>query len=120
MNQSSTLLRKINEINDQCVDLILEDKIEDALTKLKKAESSLEKVVVDSGEYVRSETVILVLHNLACCFQKLKSFENCVTYLEAVIFHYDNMLKFKYNITNDLKCKSFLCRFRICQQPGLH
>jgi hypothetical protein len=105
MNESySYQLKKVNELNDLCVDLINEDKNEEALNKLNKAESSLEKIVLDSGKNVKNETVILILHNIACCFQKLKKFDNCVTYLEAVIFHYDNILKSKYNITNDLKC----------------
>lgn len=105
MNENSVLhINKVNEINELCVEFILEDKIEEALLKLKKAEMSLEKILHDSDKTIKNEIVILILHNIACCYQKLKNFDNCVTYLEAVIFHYDNMLKSKFNISNDLKC----------------
>ena len=96
-------IRKINEINDYSVELILDEKIEEALKKLKSAEKILEKVIKEID--VEKKSVILILHNIACCYQKMKIFENCVTYLEAVIYHYDGTLESKYKIKNNLQCK---------------
>ncbi len=47
--------------------------------------------------------LILILHNIACSYQKLKDYENCVAYLDAVIFHYDSTLEqnHKIKIGND-------------------
>lgn len=105
MNENSvSQLNKVNKINDLCVDLILEEKIDEALNKLQKAELSLEKIINDSNKSIKNEIIILILHNIACCYQKIKNFESCVTYLEAVIFHYDNMLKSKFSIPIDLNC----------------
>jgi hypothetical protein len=55
--------------------------------------------------------LILILHNIACCYQKLKDYENCVTYLDAVIFHYDASLDSKHKIKIGLECKNLKFEF---------
>ena len=103
---SKVEIKKINEINDQSVELILDEKIEEALKKLKSAEKYLDKNNSDyDSTKIEKKTIILILHNIACCFQKLKNFESCVTYLEAVIFQYDGTLDKKYKIKNTVQCK---------------
>lgn len=44
------------------------------------------------------KVIIIILHNLACCYQKMKDFESCISYLEAVLYHFDGKLESKYNI----------------------
>jgi hypothetical protein len=44
----------------------------------------------------------LILHNLACCYQKSKEFDLCVDYLEAVIYNYDGLLDAKHKIKINL------------------
>ena len=101
-----TEIKKINDINDFSVELILDEKVEEALKKLKNAEKMLEKIIKDVD--IEKKSVILILHNIACCYQKMKNFENCVTYLEAVIYHYDGTLDSKYKVKNNLQCKKLI------------
>ena len=35
---------------------------------------------------------------MACCYQKLKDYDNCITYLDAVIYHFDKELERKHKI----------------------
>lgn len=101
-------MKKINEINDQSVELILEDKIEEALKKLKNVENILDKKNSEIENLkIEKKTIILILHNIACCYQKLKNFESCVNYLEAVILHYEGILETKYKIKNTIQCNFF-------------
>jgi hypothetical protein len=51
---------------------------------------------------INKKVLILILHNLACCYQKSREFELCVDYLEAVIFNYDGLLELKHKIKVDL------------------
>jgi hypothetical protein len=53
------------------------------------------------------KTLILILHNIAVCHQKLKDFENCIIYLEAVIFHYDGLIENKHGIKISPECMFF-------------
>ena len=46
VKQLNDEMSEINEINNECVDLISEDKIAKALLLLKKAESSLEVIIL--------------------------------------------------------------------------
>ena len=38
------------------------------------------------------------MHNLACCYQKLKDYDNCIMYLDSVIYHFDKELEKKHHI----------------------
>ena len=38
------------------------------------------------------------MHNIACCYQKLKDYENCIVYLDAVIYHFENEIEKKYKV----------------------
>ena len=60
---------------------------------------------MDSNSKINKKLIILTFHNIACIFQKLKDFESCILYLDAVIYHYDGLLESKYNITINENCK---------------
>ena len=62
----------------------------------------------DIDEKVEKKTLILVLHNIACCFQKMKKFENCVNYLEMVILYYDGTIENCHKIKIGNLCKVYL------------
>lgn len=94
---------KINEINKKCIDLIQNDKSEAALNKLKQAEVKLERIVLELYQNIDKKLLMVILHNIACCYQKMKDYENCISYLEAVIYHFETMLESKYNINLNLK-----------------
>ena len=99
---------KMKDFNTKSVDLIFEDKIESALEILKKIEVFLEANAIETKTSLDKKILIIILHNLACCYQKTKDFENCISYLEAVIFHFDSALepKHKIKINEDYFIKS--------------
>ena len=91
-------LEKIKQFNMKSVDLIFEEKIEESLEILKKLEIFFEANVIESKLNLDKKILIIILHNLACCYQKLKDFDNCISYLESVIYHFDSLLEPKHKI----------------------
>ncbi|MCQ2816209.1 MAG: hypothetical protein MJ252_02975 [archaeon] len=89
---------KIKEFNTKSVDLIFDDKIETAMEILKKIEIFLEGNAIESKMNLDKKMLIIILHNLACCQQKLKDYESCISYLDAVIYHFDSSLEPKHKI----------------------
>ena len=89
---------KIKEFNSKSVELIFEEKIESALEILKKIEIFLEANAIEPKLHLDKKILIIILHNLSCCYQKLKDFENCISYLESVIYHFDSSLEPKHKI----------------------
>ena len=89
---------KIIEYNNLCAESILEEKIELPKDILSKIEIFLEANVTEIKLNLDRKILIIILHNLACCYQKIKDFENCISYLEAVIYHFDYTLQSKHNI----------------------
>ena len=91
-------IEKIKQFNTKSVDLIFEEKIEESLEILKKLEIFFEANAIESKLNLDKKILIIILHNLACCYQKLKDFENCISYLESVIYHFDSLLEPKHKI----------------------
>ena len=89
---------KIIEYNNLCAESILEDKIELPKEILSKIEIFLETNATETKLDLDRRILIIILHNLACVYQKIKDFENCISYLEAVIYHFDSSLQPKHNI----------------------
>ena len=95
---SSFDMDKIKAFNTRSVDLIFEEKIEESLEILKKLEMFFEANAIEPKLYLDKKILIIILHNLACCYQKLKDFDNCISYLESVIYHFDSSLEPKHHI----------------------
>ena len=91
-------IEKLKEINVKSVDLIFEDKPQKSLDILKKLENFLENKVIDIKANINKKLLIIILHNISCCYQKLKDYDNCINYLEAVIYHFDKLIEQKHNI----------------------
>ena len=91
-------LKKIIKYNDKCAEAILEDKIELPKEILSKLEVYLETNAIESKLNLDKKIIIVILQNLACCYQKIKDYENCISYLEAVIYHFDLSLQPKHHI----------------------
>jgi len=113
-------IEKIIMFNQEIVELISKEKYESALDYalelLKKAENELEvisfnnfqnkkKSSLEPDTNLNKKLIILIFHNMACVYQKKKDLENCILYLEAVIFHYDGLIKSKYSIIINDECK---------------
>ena len=99
LNEKNINIKKLNEINAKCVDLIYDEKFKKSLNIYKKIENFLENAVMDNVTLlIPKKFVIIVLYNLATCFYKLKNLENSIIYLDAVIYHFDTSLEKKYKI----------------------
>ena len=90
-------MNKIKAFNTKSVDLIFEEKIEESLEILKKLEVFFEANAIEPKLNLDKKMLIIILHNLACCYQKLKDFDNCISYLESVIYHFDSSLEKKHH-----------------------
>ena len=91
-------LKKIKDLNNKCSELIIEEKVEDGLKILKKIELFLESNIMDKKLNFEKKLLVIILHNISCCHQKLKELDNCISYLESVIYHYDFSLENRHNI----------------------
>ena len=91
-------LNKLKELNNKSAELIFEEKAEEGLIILKKLELCLESNVIEPKIDFDKKLLVIILHNIACCHQKLQEINNCISYLEAVIYHYDLSLENKHNI----------------------
>lgn len=91
-------IEKLKEINIKSVDLIFEEKAQKSLEILKKLESFMENKIIDIKTKISKKFIIIVLHNIACCYQKLKDYDNCINYLEAVIYQFDKLIEKKHKI----------------------
>ena len=92
-------VQKIKELNSKCVDFIFQDKTNIALEILKKIEVFLESNIIESKFNFDKKLIIIILHNIACSYQKLKDYNNCITYLDGVVHHFDKELEKKHQLT---------------------
>ena len=91
-------IQKIKELNSKCVEFILDEKSDISLQILKKLESFLESNILETKFNFDKKLIIIILQNLACCYQKLKDYNNCIIYLGGVIYHFDKELERKHQI----------------------
>ena len=91
-------IQKIKDLNSKCLEFIFVDKSEIALEILKKLEAFLEANILEAKFNFDNKLIILIMHNIACCYQKLKDYENCIAYLDCVIYHFENEIEKKYKI----------------------
>ena len=89
---------KLKEINSNIIEIIFEEKYDIALDILKKLEIFLEANAVEPKYNLDKKTIIIVLHNIACCYQKMKDYTNCIEYLDAVIYNFNKIIEKKHNI----------------------
>ncbi len=62
---------------------------ENALECLKRGEQLLE-AVTSEGRDVDRNLIIVVLYNLACCYQRMSMLEDCASYLDGTIFNLES------------------------------
>ena len=91
-------IEKLKEINIKSVELIFDEKPQKSLDILKKLEAFLENKIIDMKKNINKKFLIIILHNIACCYQKIKDYDNCINYLEAVIYHFDKLIEDKHKI----------------------
>ena len=103
-------IQKIKELNSKCVEFIFEEKTDISLEILKKIEFFLESNLIEPKFNFDKKLIIIILHNLACCFQKLKDYDNCIIYLDSVIYHFDKELEKRHQlkISEEYFCQNLI------------
>lgn len=97
MNNKTSSEQLIEVINNS-INLIVEEKPETALALLKNAEKKFEKVL----QSLELNIKIIINHNIACCYQKMKNVTKCISYLEKVNNDFDKLLEKKHSVKIDL------------------
>lgn len=97
-NSLNTATKEILEMNNAALQLILEDNIDNALEILKDAE----KKIIKNKNFIQDPKInIIINHNLACCYQKIKNIQKCIFHLEKVNTEFDSFLETKHKIKID-------------------
>jgi len=55
-------------------------------------------MALESNVIIDKKILMVVLHNVACCHQKIKDFNLCITYLDAILFHFDGIIESKFSL----------------------
>jgi hypothetical protein len=80
------------ELSSNAKDSINIERAKEALVYLTEAEKILE-YAASCGKTIDKYIIISVLHNEACCYQKIWELEKCSQYLEALIFNFNSFMK---------------------------
>ena len=70
--------KNLLELNNSAIQMIVDEKIEEALEILKDAEKKLEK---NNTLLIEPKIKVIINHNMACCYQKMKNIQKCIFYL---------------------------------------
>jgi len=92
------LTKSILESNNSAIQMIVDEKIEEALEILKEAEKKIEK---NSNIFIEPKVKVIINHNMACCYQKIKNIQKCIFYLEKVNNEFNSYLEKKHQVLID-------------------
>ena len=81
----------VRKFNDEAKNKIDFELPQDALTYLAEAERILE-YAASCGKNIDRNLIICILHNEACCYQKIWDLEKCSNYIEALIYNFHENL----------------------------
>jgi hypothetical protein len=80
------------ELSSNAKESINIDRAKEALVYLNEAEKILE-YAASCGKTIDKYIIISVLHNIACCYQKVWELDKCSQYLEALVFNFNSFMK---------------------------
>jgi hypothetical protein len=109
----------LKELNETAIYALTNDDNENALECLKRAEQLLE-VITSEGKDVDRNLIIIVLYNIACCYQRLGMLEECVSYLDGTVFnlkskitefeHIEDNNNKRFNISSKMQKLRYQCK----------
>lgn len=85
-------LERVVELSSNAKESINIERAKEALVYLNEAEKILE-YAASCGKTIDKYIIISVLHNIACCHQKIWELDKCSQYLEALIFNFNSFMK---------------------------
>ena len=90
--------KNLLDLNNSAIQMIVDEKIEEALEILKDAEKKLEK---NNNLLTEPKIKVIINHNMACCYQKMKNIQKCIIYLEKVNNEFNSYLEKKHQVLID-------------------
>ena len=90
--------KNLLDLNNSAIQMIVDEKIEEALEILKDAEKKLEK---NNSLLTEPKIKVIINHNMACCYQKMKNIQKCIAYLEKVNNEFNSYLEKKHQVIID-------------------
>ena len=90
--------KNLLDLNNSAIQMIVDEKIEEALEILKDAEKKLEK---NNNLLTEPKIKVIINHNMACCYQKMKNIQKCIFYLEKVNNEFNSYLEKKHQVIID-------------------
>ena len=90
--------KNLLDLNNSAIQMIVDEKIEEALEILKDAEKKLEK---NNNLLTEPKIKVIINHNMACCYQKVKNIQKCIFYLEKVNNEFNSYLEKKHHVIID-------------------
>ena len=90
--------KNLLDLNNSAIQMIVDEKIEEALEILKDAEKKLEK---NNTLIIEPKIKVIISHNMACCYQKMKNIQKCIFYLEKVNNEFNSYLEKKHQVIID-------------------
>ena len=91
-------LKKYIQLNNSAIQIIVDEKIEEALDILKDGEKKLEK---NTNLLFEPKIKVIIIHNMACCYKKMKIIQKCIFYLEKVNNEFNSYLEKKHQVFID-------------------
>ena len=98
-SEMNFLAKNILESNNTAIQMIVDKKIEEALEILKESEKKIEK---NSNILTEPKVKVIINHNMACCYQKIKNIQKCIFYLEKVNNEFNSYLEKKHQVLIDI------------------
>ena len=92
------IAKNILESNTSAIQLIIDEKIEEALEILKELEKKIDK---NNNILTEPKIKVIINHNMACCYQKIKNIQKCIFYLEKVNSEFNSYLEKKHQVLID-------------------
>ena len=97
VDNANKMIQIILDLNNSAIKLILEEKIEEALEILKDADKKAKNINLLNESKIK----VIINHNLACCYQKMKNISKCIFHLEKVNNEFNSYLEKKHQILID-------------------
>ena len=105
----------LHEINDSAINFITRESYEKALILLQKAQAILEQIRLEKNPKDRY-IVLVTLHNMAMCYQKIGALEECAICLEGCLININSQFlapKFNSNPAKKLKKLKYECKIHM-------
>ncbi|CAD8090588.1 unnamed protein product [Paramecium primaurelia] len=92
LKNSDSFMQQINQLNEQSIVKIKQQKYKEALKLLQQSEQMLE-FAASCGKVIDRNLIIIILYNQACTYQCQWVLDKCSKYLDSVIYNMELAIK---------------------------